>query len=174
MANQEHISILKQGSIAWTKWRKEHPDIQPDFSRINFREEFLRGEDIPGDWIMQLDCTGVNFSGTKFTGTYFEGCIFSDASFSKAIFDNATLTGIILQRADFSGAELTRTFFNDVDLRGAVLNNAYLGWATFGNVDLSVVKGLDAVKHRGPSTIGIDTIYRSIGDIPEAFLKDAA
>jgi len=40
-------------------------------------------------------------------------------------------------------------------------------------VDLSVVKGLDAVKHRGPSTLGIDTIYRSNGNIPEIFLLGA-
>jgi hypothetical protein len=35
------------------------------------------------------------------------------------------------------------------------------------------VKGLETVKHEGPSTIGIDTIYRSNGDIPEVFLKGA-
>jgi TIR domain len=35
------------------------------------------------------------------------------------------------------------------------------------------VKGLDKVRHDGPSIIGIDTIYRSGGHIPEAFLRDA-
>ena len=29
------------------------------------------------------------------------------------------------------------------------------------------------MKHRGPSTIGIDTIYRSKGNIPEVFLRGA-
>src|SRR5207249_1267543 len=33
--------------------------------------------------------------------------------------------------------------------------------------------GLETVHHIGPSTIGIDTIYRSKGNIPEAFLKGA-
>src|SRR5208282_1690352 len=32
------------------------------------------------------------------------------------------------------------------------------------------VKGLDTLQHFGPSTIGIDTIYKSKGNIPEAFL----
>ena len=36
-----------------------------------------------------------------------------------------------------------------------------------------MVKGLDTVRHDGPSTIGIDTIYRSRGKIPEVFLKGA-
>ena len=33
------------------------------------------------------------------------------------------------------------------------------------------VRGLDTVHHQGPSTIGIDTIYRSGGNIPEIFLR---
>jgi hypothetical protein len=38
---------------------------------------------------------------------------------------------------------------------------------------LSVVKGLETLRHNGPSSIGIDTIYRSQGNIPEVFLKGA-
>src|SRR5205807_6700214 len=53
------------------------------------------------------------------------------------------------------------------------LNEAKLGATSFGNVDLSVVKNLETAEHWGPSTIGIDTIYRSQGNIPEAFLKGA-
>ena len=56
---------------------------------------------------------------------------------------------------------------------GADLDDAIVGWTSFGDVDLSVVKNLETVKHRGPSTIGIDTIYRSQGKIPEMFLRKA-
>ena len=38
---------------------------------------------------------------------------------------------------------------------------------------MSHTKGLEKVKHFGPSTIGIDTIYRSEGKIPEEFLRGA-
>ena len=41
----------------------------------------------------------------------------------------------------------------------------------FGDVDLSEVKGLESIKHEGPSTIGVDTLVRSRGKIPEAFLR---
>jgi hypothetical protein len=41
----------------------------------------------------------------------------------------------------------------------------------FANVDLSIVPRLETVSHDGPSTIGIDTLYRSRGNIPEAFLR---
>jgi len=38
-------------------------------------------------------------------------------------------------------------------------------------VDLSRVKGLELIKHEGPSTVGIDTLFRSQGKIPEVFLR---
>jgi hypothetical protein len=41
----------------------------------------------------------------------------------------------------------------------------------FANVDLSEVDGLEAIRHYGPSTIGIDTLFQSMGKIPEAFLR---
>ena len=41
----------------------------------------------------------------------------------------------------------------------------------FADVDLSAAKGLETIEHHGPSTIGIDTIYKSRGKIPEVFLR---
>jgi TIR domain len=35
------------------------------------------------------------------------------------------------------------------------------------------VEGLETIKHDGPSSIGIDTLYRSEGHIPESFLRQA-
>jgi TIR domain len=46
-------------------------------------------------------------------------------------------------------------------------------WTIFGDVDLSTVRGLETVHHWGPSTVGIDTLYRSRGNIPEVFLRGA-
>jgi hypothetical protein len=65
--------------------------------------------------------------------------------------------------ADLSAANLDRT-----DLR-----EANIGWTIFGDVDLRTVRGLETLRHEGPSTIGINTIYRSHGQLPEAFLRGA-
>jgi hypothetical protein len=43
----------------------------------------------------------------------------------------------------------------------------------FNGTNLCKLKGLERIKHNGPSYIGIDTIYRSKGKIPEIFLKGA-
>ncbi len=42
----------------------------------------------------------------------------------------------------------------------------------FANVDLSNVRGLESIKHWGPSDIGVQTLYKSHGKIPEVFLRD--
>jgi hypothetical protein len=46
-----------------------------------------------------------------------------------------------------------------------------VGGTTFGDIDFRSVKALEKVHHWGRSTLGIDTIYKSEGHIPEAFLR---
>jgi len=41
------------------------------------------------------------------------------------------------------------------------------------DVDLSEVTGLETSRHFGPSSIGIDTLYKSQGRIPDEFLRGA-
>ena len=54
---------------------------------------------------------------------------------------------------------------------GATLEHSECVLTTFAAVDLSEVRGLDSIKHQGPSTVGIDTLFLSKGKIPEAFLR---
>jgi hypothetical protein len=89
------------------------------------------------------------------------------------IFSGTTLSG-----ADLGGAHLCRAYLIGVNLRSANLDNSDFTNATVGNNafadnDLSTVKGLETVGHWGPSTIGIDTIYKSKGNIPEGFMRGA-
>ena len=44
---------------------------------------------------------------------------------------------------------------------------------TLANVDLSEAKNLERAFHEGPSTIGIDTLFRSQGKISDKFLLEA-
>jgi len=98
----------------------------------------------------------------------------------------ANLSHANLKGANLSGADLRWTSLNGADLSGAVLSVANLSYATlsganlsgaycwsttFAGVDLSEVKGLETVRHYGPSTIGIDTLYKSGGKINEFFLR---
>jgi uncharacterized protein YjbI with pentapeptide repeats len=90
----------------------------------------------------------------------------------------ANLTEAILSRADLSGANLSRADLTRADLTEAILSGVDLSRVSiagtiFADVDLSTVLGLDTIVHHGPSTIGIDTLYHSHGNIHEVFLRGA-
>src|SRR6266852_1223985 len=102
----------------------------------------------------------------------------SEADLSNADLTDAILIYANLSEADLSNANLIGAHLGRANLKEANLNKADLRVATvdgtvFADVDLSAVKSLDTINHVGHSTIGFDTIYRSHGDIPEAFLKGA-
>lgn len=90
-----------------------------------------------------------------------------------ANFIEADLLRADLRGADLSGAVFGWTNLSGADLAGANFAGALLSKTILADVDLSKVKGLETVTHEGPSTIGIDTIYRSQGKIPETFLRGA-
>jgi hypothetical protein len=107
-----------------------------------------------------------------------EGADLREANLNEADLGGAHLFRTNLVAANLGGAELRGANLIGADLdganvRGADLNNATIGWTTFADNDLSAVKGLETVHHYAPSTIGIDTIYKSKGNIPEAFLRGA-
>ena len=66
---------------------------------------------------------------------------------------------------------IAKARFVDADLRGANLGGALFGWTVLGNIDLSAAKGLADVRHGVPSEIGVSTLYKSQGKIPEVFLR---
>jgi hypothetical protein len=93
------------------------------------------------------------------------------ADLSGADLSFAYLNEVLLEGADLSGSDLRWAFFSGAILRGATLNKAGVGGTTFSDIDLGSVEGLDTVVHSSPSTIGIDTLYQSAGNIPEVFLR---
>jgi uncharacterized protein YjbI with pentapeptide repeats len=95
----------------------------------------------------------------------------SYVNFRHVILNNTDLRYANLSNADLSGSVIYGVNLNNANLSAADLTNCALGGTTFGDVDLSETKGLESVRHIYPSTIGIDTIYKSRGEIPEVFLR---
>jgi uncharacterized protein YjbI with pentapeptide repeats len=173
MANQEQLDVLEQGVEAWNQWRQEQGAIYPDLSDAILSDAILSDAILSGANLSSADLSSADLSdadlgGANLSGANLSGANLSSANLSFADLSDANLGGANLTDADLSGANLS-----SADLSGADLSDARVGWTVFGNVDLSVVKGLETAVHEGPSTIGIDTIYASHGDIPEAFLKGA-
>jgi hypothetical protein len=128
MANSEHLAKLLEGAAAWNKWRTANAEIVPDLSEAD---------------LIMADLSHANLGW---------------ANLSRANLSMANIFGANLSRANLGGANLTVANLVWADLIGADLTEAIIAWTTFGNNDLSDVKGLETVRHIGPSTIGIDTI----------------
>src|SRR6266496_3448805 len=169
---------------------------------ILFRASFLRANlayiTLSGASLYEADLKGAILSGANLYGADLRGATLSSASLSNAYLAHATLSGANLYGADLKGATLSgaslinanladarlkevnfwRANLNGANLSGANLCGANLckaevAWTLFTDMDLSKVEGLEAVQHYGPSSIGIDTIIRSQGKIPDIFLRNA-
>jgi uncharacterized protein YjbI with pentapeptide repeats len=154
--------------------------------RADLTDADLNGVDLNG-----ANLSGANLEGADLGVADLGGAILDEANLREADLSNADLRGARfnradlnradLSRADLRGADLDGAKLNGADLVGAILNNtglvdtdlggATLGGTIFASTDLGAVKGLDSIKHIGPSSIGIDTLIRSGGRIPEAFLR---
>lgn len=193
MANPEHLAILHQGVAAWNEWRKNNPAIQPDLVQANlvqtnllkanfFRAELI-GADLHGAHLFQAHLGAADFREANLSEANLREANLAEANLRKAYLPKADLSRVDLSGAHLCGAHLLGVQFRKADLREADFNGAHLGGAdltncimdgtSFDSVDLASVRGLESVLHRGPSSIGIDTIYRSKGQIPEAFLRGA-
>jgi uncharacterized protein YjbI with pentapeptide repeats len=198
MANEEHLARLKQGVSAWNKWRIANPQIQPgldkaDLIRRNLPGVNLAGAVLTGAHLTGAHLQGADLQGAHLTGAYLQGANLSRTNLSQAVLDRVVLTEVDLTearliraalfsadltkanliRAVLARANLIRANLSRVSLTGADLGGATIGWTIFANDDLSTVQGLDTVQHKAPSTIGIDTLYYSHGNIPEVFPRGA-
>jgi len=124
------------------------------------------------------DSTGANLSRANLIEATLVGADLSGADLGDADLSDAELSGVDLSGADLTRANLFRAVLIGANLFKATLIEANLsessaGWTAFTNLDLRTTKNLDGVRHGGPSSVGIDTIYKSGGEIPEAFLRGA-
>jgi uncharacterized protein YjbI with pentapeptide repeats len=160
MANPEHLAKLREGVEAWNSWRRERPDVGPNLSRADLRGVYLHGADLHVANLSEADLTGANLTVTDLTLANIGRATLHKAHLSWAVFSETV-----------SRNEVSVAAARGADLSGADFSKAVIGWTTFTDVDLSKVVGLDSVIHEGPSSIGIDTFYRSHGKIPECFLR---
>lgn len=131
-------------------------------------EANLTGTTLSGATLDEADLRQANLRKANLSGATLIWALLSGADLSGTLLSGANLSGASLEDADLSRADLS-----GADLKAARLSEAKLSFTIFGRVDLSTVKGLEAVQHLGPSIIDIGTIYLSRGTIAEVFLRGA-
>jgi hypothetical protein len=151
MANPKHLKILRQGVDVWNRWREDNRLISPDFYRANLRGAILRGADFDHANLLAANLQSADLCSANLNVTNLCETNLCDAD---------------LSRAELGGAELHRTKIANTNFY-----EVRMGLSYFTAVDLSKVRNLETVIHYALSSIDIDTIYKSRGNIPEEFLR---
>ena len=132
-----------------------------DLSNVDLDRAVLSDANLSGANLTRANLARVNLTGADLTGAVLTG-----ANLNRAILTRTNLTN-----ASFEGADFYEALFHSPDFSGADLGGSIMGYSVFRNCDLGVAQGMDRVRHDAPSTVGIDTLYRSGGKLPEAFLR---
>jgi hypothetical protein len=178
MDRDEALRLLKGGHQEVLEWN--------DRRNRNERIPDLTDADLHG-----ADLRGANLFGAILDGSKLSGAILVEANLIQASLRGADLLGAALVKArlhmaslvkadlsystarsvDFSAAVLSQANLAGAQLHGSQFHGAICASTIFADTDLSQVTALENIVHVGPSTIGIDTLYRSKGKIPESFLR---
>jgi uncharacterized protein YjbI with pentapeptide repeats len=163
-----------------------------DFHEANLKGATFRGgvvltranfnlADLTGAYLRDADLRKANLSLANLRQSNLRGCELSGANLKSADLTFANLIGAALFEVDLRTANISAADLTGADLRGALLSEtmldgtdltaAVIGYTKFVDVDLSTAKGIGTITHNGPSSIGIDSIYRSRGKIPIKFLR---
>ncbi len=186
MANAEHVEIVKKGADAIAAWRRDNPDEHLDLSDANLGEANFIRADLRGARLRDATLDRANLNDAMLASADLSCAHLQDADLS-----GANLFGANLRDANLSGADLIYANLNVTDLTaakmigvrlhvanmhaasmcGADLTRAHAGGTSFVDLDLADVRGLESIHHEEPSTIGVNTLFKSRGKIPEAFLR---
>ena len=191
MANPVHLAKLSEGPDEWRAWRSENLTVAVDLSGANLTGLDLKRVDLSRADLRNATISGANLFTANLSQSILIGANLSGADLRGADLTLANLATANLNWSDLSAAELHMANLFATQLNGAKLCGAELGlvnfqfahldqadfeganfhWTIFGGNDLRRATGLDRCRHSGPSTIGIDTIVASRGNIPESFLR---
>lgn len=153
MANPEHVKIAKRGADAIAEWRRKRQYKRLRLSEADLSGADLAWADLSGAVLRRADLSGADINRANLSGADLIEAILRGADLGRADLRGADLNG-----ADLSGAEINHANLSGADLSGAGLSNALCHATTFARCDLSRARGLDAVRHTYPSTIGVDTL----------------
>jgi uncharacterized protein YjbI with pentapeptide repeats len=159
--SKEHLRILSQGVGVWNLWRGKNPLINPDLNHGALDGADLEFADLRKVNLSWASLVGADLNYARLRGANLYGAVLRHADLSHADLRYANLKKVILFRTNLHAAQLS----------GTDISNALFGETIFADTDLREVQGLETVSHLGPSTVGLDTLYKSRGEINESFLR---
>ncbi len=156
-----------------------------DLREANMSRAIAPGANLRGADMRNANLAGINLDRATLSEANLSGADLTNANLDRANLDRTNFTGANLTGASFNGANLSRTnlsgavlsdadfyeaVLNDVSTGEADFNNCIIGYTVFQNCAMDRAVGLDSVRHDAPSTIGLDTLLRSRGALPQSFI----
>jgi uncharacterized protein YjbI with pentapeptide repeats len=186
-------TLLEQGAEGVAEWNRRHVTGQrginlcdADFGgvdltgielagaallRIDLASAKLSRANLGGADLSRADLSGADLSGADLFGSTLFGANLFGAKLTGANLSGSNLFGANLRSADLSESNLVATNLTGADLTRSKVDNAICGQTCFAQINLSETAGLANVRHLSPSTIGIETLIKFKGQIPESFLR---
>lgn len=179
-ANRDLLASL--GSVdAWNKWRRNHPEVLPDFERQSLYGLFshldvpfavkgdrarLRGINLRGANLRFAFLEFADLADADLTSADLDGAILTDADLTGACLRDSVLHDTNLRRASLRDANLSRTNLmfaqlNEADLAGANLEGANIYGVSTWKVrvdDTTQQRGLRITPYGGEQTITVDDL----------------
>lgn len=184
--NPEHLKIVLKGAGAIKKWRREHPNelfylVNADLSEANLSGLDLSTTNLYGAKLENTDLSGAKlteavlvdalFYNTKLLRVDLRGAMCHRASFIGTDLCEAKLIETDLSATKFFLVNLSRAKLVKADLRIADINKVDFSWADLSGLilaktiltecNLAHCKGLETIRHEGPSSISVDTIIET-------------
>lgn len=173
MANEEHLSVLLQGSQEWNGWRDANPEVQPDLRKADLHEAELSGAklsravlidaDLQRACLKEADLAGANLRRADLRNTDLQRANLHGATLAKTDLREANLSGADLREADLREARLPGAILEGADLKGAVLSKEGIQYASTHDARLKVplrVRTAASASQRAPLT-------EAVSDRPE-------
>jgi Pentapeptide repeats (8 copies) len=68
VANDKHLTLLRQGTVIWNRWRRRNPKIRPDLGGADLREANLREANLFGADLPRADLSRANLREANLSG----------------------------------------------------------------------------------------------------------
>jgi hypothetical protein len=155
------VSALRSGPAAWGEYRAGRGAGAQRLSGLRLGGDMSV---VDTDYDQPFDCNlaEYDFSEIQFSNCKFEDCNLERANFSGSSLSDSEFRRCSLREVDFSAALILRTTLVLCDLDGARFDGAEMGDNALLKLDLSKASGLAGRSARFASSIGVDTLVRTL------------
>lgn len=136
MADEQQLSVIKQGAEAWNDWLRENPGVTIDLSYADLPNLKLAFAYLGGANLYGADLSGADLSDVSLINANLQEAQLLRANLNRADLREANLEKAVLYEASLIAADLEKARLHDANLNGADLSGANLFLANLGCAQL--------------------------------------